>query len=83
MEKDTPMATAILNVPDISCEHCEHTITQALSSVGGIASVTVNIAEKQVQVDYDTQQVDLERMKAILADEDYPVESASGDSGGS
>ena len=24
------MASAVLNVPDISCEHCERTITSAL-----------------------------------------------------
>ncbi|HVA26120.1 MAG TPA: heavy-metal-associated domain-containing protein [Chloroflexota bacterium] len=70
------MATAVLTVPDISCEHCEHTITQALSPVEGITSVRVDIPEKKVQVDYDASQVDVERMKAILADEDYPVESA-------
>jgi copper chaperone CopZ len=37
------MATTVLNVPDISCEHCERTITGALSPVEGIRPVDVDI----------------------------------------
>ena len=67
----------VLNVPDISCEHCERTITQALTPVDGIESVRVDIPSKQVRVEYDPARVDLERMKAILQDEDYPVASST------
>jgi copper chaperone len=71
------MATTVLNVPDISCEHCERTITGALTPVAGIRAVNVDIPAKQVQVDYDDAQVDLEQMKEILQGEDYPVESVA------
>ena len=71
------MAKTILNVPDISCEHCERTITDALTPVEGIRSVQVDIPEKQVRVDYDEAQVSVERMKDVLQEEDYPVASAS------
>ena len=37
------MATTVLNVPDISCEHCERTITNALQPVDGVRSVRVDI----------------------------------------
>lgn len=47
------MTHTILNVPDISCEHCERTITNALTPVDGVRGVSVNIAAKQVRVDYD------------------------------
>jgi copper chaperone len=69
------MATTVLNVPDISCEHCERTIRGALTPVQGIRSVNVDIPGKQVRVDYDESQVSVERMKDVLQDEDYPVES--------
>lgn len=72
------MATTILSVPDISCEHCERAITEALSPVAGVRTVQVDIPAKQVRVEYDESAVDLERMKRILADEDYPVSSISG-----
>ena len=69
------MSSVILNVPDISCEHCEHTITGALSPVEGVRSVSVDIPAKQVRVDYDDAQVSVDRMKELLSEEDYPVES--------
>ncbi len=71
------MATSVLNVPDISCEHCERAITGALTPVEGIQSVHVDIPARQVQVEYDPAQVGLERMKEILQEEDYPVESVA------
>src|SRR6476660_1996237 len=76
-ELNAKMATTVLNVPDISCEHCERTIINALTPVEGIHSVSVDIPQKQVRVDYDEAQVDVERMKDVLQEEDYPVESAS------
>ena len=72
------MAITILNVPDISCEHCERAITGALQPVDGVESVNVDIPAKQVRVNYDPTQVSVERMKEILQEEDYPVESAVG-----
>ena len=69
------MAQAILNVPDISCEHCQRTITSALSPVAGVQSVSVDIPARQVRVEYDPAAVDVGRMRAILAEEEYPVES--------
>jgi copper chaperone CopZ len=69
------MTTVLLNVPDISCEHCERTITQALAPLDGVQSVAVDIPAKRVRVEYDPSRVDPERMQQTLADEDYPVES--------
>nr|MBA2362273.1 heavy-metal-associated domain-containing protein [Chloroflexia bacterium] len=45
--------TVTLNVPDISCEHCERTVTQALTPVEGVQAVRVDIPAKQVRVEYD------------------------------
>ena len=69
------MATSILNVPDISCGHCQATITGALAPIPGVDSVNVDIPTKKVTVRYDPTIVGLDRMKEALAEEDYPVES--------
>ncbi len=69
------MTKVTLNVPDISCEHCEHTITSALTPVAGVRSVRVDIPAKRVEVEYDDAAVDVSKMKEILQGEDYPVES--------
>ncbi len=69
------MATTVLNVPDISCEHCERTITGALTPVLGVRAVNVDIPARQVRVEYDAAQVSIDRMKDVLKEEEYPVES--------
>jgi copper chaperone len=69
------MSNVTLNVPNISCEHCERAITNALQPVEGVRTVSVDIPAKQVRVDYNDASVDLEKMKEILQEEDYPVES--------
>lgn len=69
------MVTTVLNVPDISCEHCERAITNALTPVEGVKSVAVDIPARQVRVQYDEAAVDVDRMKEILEEEDYPVAS--------
>jgi copper chaperone len=70
------MARTILSVPDISCGHCERTITNALAPLEGVRGIAVSIPHKRVHVEYDPTVVDVERMKEILADEDYPVATA-------
>ena len=69
------MATAVLSVPDISCEHCERAIKGALTPVEGVQRVAVDIPGKLVQVDFDQSRVSVDRMKEILLEEDYPVAS--------
>ena len=71
------MATTTLSVPDISCEHCERTITEALTPLEGVSGVKVDIPGKTVNVEYDDQKIGVDRFKSVLQEEDYPVESAS------
>jgi copper chaperone len=69
------MATSVLNVPTISCEHCVNTITNALTPLAGVSSVSVDIPTKNVTVEYDEAAATVEQFKDVLAEEDYPVES--------
>ena len=71
------MAQTTLSVPDISCEHCERTITETLSPVDGVKSVKVDIPAKAVTVDYDEATVSVDRFKELLKEEDYPVAEVS------
>lgn len=71
------MATTTLSVPDISCAHCERTIKETLTLVDGVKSVSVDIPAKSVKVDYDERAVNVDKFKELLAEEEYPVESAS------
>ncbi|HEX2171944.1 MAG TPA: heavy-metal-associated domain-containing protein [Dehalococcoidia bacterium] len=69
------MSRVILNVPDISCEHCQRTIVGALTPESGVQSVEVDIPTRRVTVDYDPAVVGPDRLEHILAEEDYPVAS--------
>ena len=71
------MSRVILTVPDISCSHCEATVKGALAPLPGVREVRVDISTKRVTVQYDEGQVDVERFKAALQEEDYPVASAT------
>ena len=67
------MTTSLLSVPDISCEHCERAITNALQPLEGVRSVKVDIPAHQVSVEFDEAAIGLERIKEVLAEEEYPV----------
>jgi copper chaperone CopZ len=72
------VAITVLTVPDISCEHCERAIKNALSPIEGVRVVEVNIPDHQVRVDYDEDQVDVDQMLTLLEEEDYPVAAIDG-----
>ena len=69
------MASTVLSVPDISCGHCQATITNALTPLAGGRAVTVDIPTKKVTVEYDPSVIQVDQLKGLLAEEDYPVES--------
>ncbi len=63
----------ILNVPDISCEHCQRAIEGALQKEAGVAAVRVDVPTRQVFLDYDPSAISLDQVTAILDDEGYAV----------
>lgn len=73
------LTQTVLSVPDITCGHCEQVITAALAPVDGVEFIAVDIPAQRVRVDYDPARVDLDRIQAILAAEEYPVASMAGD----
>lgn len=72
------MATTVLTVPDISCEHCERAVKSALEPLTGVGRVDVSIPEHLVRVDFDETRVDIDAMRAALAEEEYPVSAVDG-----
>jgi copper chaperone len=64
----------VLNVPDISCEHCQHAIEGALSKEAGVVAVHVDVLGRQVFLDYDPSAITLDAVSAILDDEGYAIQ---------
>jgi copper chaperone len=71
------MSKVILDVPEISCEHCAQAITNALKPQAGVQQVRVDVPTQQVHLEYDEGTITLERVKEILAEEEYPVEAVT------
>lgn len=71
------MTDITLNVPDISCGHCEKTVLGALQGRPGVGAVQVSIPDKKVYLNYDDKALSLDEVKGILDEEGYPVASTS------
>lgn len=69
------MEQITLTAPDISCEHCQHTIERELATLPGVQSVSVEVASKHVDVRFDPSQTSEATIIAKLDDEGYPVAS--------
>jgi copper chaperone CopZ len=74
------MSNIVLEVPDISCAHCAHTITSALQGQPGVESVQVDIPAKVVHLSYDENALSLDQVGAILDEEGYPVAGSHAES---
>ena len=67
------MTTETLSVPDISCDHCRHTIETALGRLPGVRAATVDVGARRVEVTYDETTVGPATIRTTLSDEGYQV----------
>jgi copper chaperone len=70
---NTNIQEVTLSVPDISCQHCVHTINTTLGAINGVEKVNTDIPTKSVTLSYDPQKVDLGQVKEALDDAGYTV----------
>jgi len=56
----------------ISCEHCKKTIEGALEKLDGVASVSVNIGSKTVEVEFEDSVVTEDKISGLLSEIGYP-----------
>jgi copper chaperone len=66
------MPQAVLEAPDISCDHCIMTIEKAVTKAGA-TFVSGDPEKKRVTVDYDPAAVSLETIEQAMEEEGYPV----------
>lgn len=67
------MKSVTYTVPNISCEHCTHTISMELSDLEGVSKVDADLATKNVTVQFDPPASE-SAIKETLAGINYPVE---------
>ena len=71
------MSKVVLDVPAIDCEQCSQTITKALKPQQGVQSVRVDVPTAKVHLEFDERTISLDKVKEILAEEEYPVEAVA------
>lgn len=67
------MESTTLIAPDISCEHCQHAIEDALGKLEGVDTVKVDIPMKSVAVHYDSRKLTRTQLIEKLDDIGYTV----------
>jgi copper chaperone CopZ len=66
------MNTVTYNIPNISCNHCVHTIKNEVSELRGVLTVQGDPASKSITITFE-EPVTKEKLEALLAEIDYPV----------
>ena len=65
------MQNVTLKVEGMSCNHCVNSIEGTLKNVG--AQAKVDLASKQVSVEYDENTLTLETIKEAIEEQGYDV----------
>ncbi|KYQ88044.1 MULTISPECIES: copper ion binding protein [Thermoactinomyces] len=60
-----------IRVAGMSCEHCVKSIEEALKQIGVAAKV--DLSKGMVDVDFDEQTADLDKIKQTIEDQGYDV----------
>lgn len=66
------MNTVTFTVPNISCQHCTHTISMELSEIKGVSKVDADVDTKQIKVTYEPP-ADEAALRTALAEINYPA----------
>lgn len=69
--------TTTLSVPEISCDHCKHSIEGAVGTLTGVESVNVEIEPKTVHFTYDESVLGLEQVRSAIEAVGYEVPDQS------
>lgn len=67
------MGSSILKVQGMTCQHCVKAIEKRVSQLDGVSAVAVNLANAQVDVQFDESKVSLANIHDAIVDEGYVI----------
>ena len=67
------MATKVLKIEGMSCEHCKKAVTDALKKVTGVESVEVDLEAGRATVSFDPARASESAMKEAVEEAGYEV----------
>lgn len=62
-----------LNVEGMSCDHCVRAVEGSVGKLDGISAVKVNLKAATVDVEFNPEQVSLDKIKDTIDDQGYDV----------
>ncbi len=65
--------TKTINVEGMSCMHCVNSVKNSIGSLPGIGKVDVDLAGRKVSVVYDSEKVNIQKIKDKIEDAGYEV----------
>ena len=64
--------TVSYSIPNISCNHCVHTVTMEVSDLEGVQNVVAEVETQQATIVFEPPATEVE-IKGLLAEINYPV----------
>lgn len=64
-----------IKIEGMSCSHCVASVTNALTTCGGVATVSVSLEGKCADVTYDPEKTNLSQLKEKIEDLGFDVVS--------
>jgi copper chaperone len=68
------MEKVTLNVQGMSCGHCVKAVEGSVGSLNGVSSVKVDLKAARVDVEFNPQEVSLDKIKDTIDDQGYDVQ---------
>ncbi len=68
------MTTVTYSIPNISCNHCVHTIQSEVSEIPGVKTVQADAAKKVATITFDAPATE-DKIKSLLEEINYPAAS--------
>ncbi len=66
------MTTVTYTIPNISCNHCVHTIKSEVSELPGVQTVEADVQTQKTTITFDAPATE-DKIKALLAEINYPA----------
>lgn len=70
--KEYSMETLMLNIQNMHCAHCVHTITMELQEIPGVTEVKGELEKKRITVEYQPPAT-TDQIQAKLEEINYPA----------
>ncbi len=68
------MEKITLNVQGMSCGHCVKAVEGSVGALSGVSTVKVNLEAAKVDVEFNPQEVSLDKIKETIDDQGYEVQ---------